>query len=40
MFLRRRRLIAASGLAATGFVLPRVAIGQADQRPSITVAVQ
>ncbi|MBN9540782.1 MAG: ABC transporter substrate-binding protein [Reyranella sp.] len=40
MFLRRRRLIAASGLAATGFVLPRVAIGQADQRPSITIAVQ
>ena len=40
MFLRRRRLIAASGLAATGFVLPRVAIDQADQRPSITIAVQ
>ena len=40
MFLRRRRLIAASGLAATGFVLPRVALGQADQRPSITIAVQ
>ncbi len=40
MFLRRRRLIAASGLAATSFALPRVAIGQADQRPSITIAVQ
>ncbi len=40
MFLRRRRLIAASGLAATSFSLPRVAIGQADQRPSITIAVQ
>ncbi len=40
MFLRRRRLIAASGLAATSFALPRVAIGQVDQRPSITIAVQ
>ena len=40
MFLRRRRLIAASGLAATSFALPRLAIGQADQRPSITIAVQ
>lgn len=40
MFLRRRRLIAASGLAATSLALPRVAIGQADQRPSITIAVQ
>lgn len=40
MFLRRRRLIAASGLAATSFALPRIAIGQADQRPSITIAVQ
>ncbi len=40
MFLRRRRLIAASGLAATSFALPRVAIGQADQRPSVTIAVQ
>lgn len=40
MFLRRRRLIAASGLAATSFALPRFAIGQADQRPSITIAVQ
>jgi peptide/nickel transport system substrate-binding protein len=40
MFLRRRRLIAASGLAATSIALPRFAIGQADQRPSITIAVQ
>ncbi|TAJ86191.1 ABC transporter substrate-binding protein [Reyranella sp.] len=39
MFLRRR-LIAASGLAATSFALPRVAIGQTDQRPSVTIAVQ
>lgn len=40
MFLRRRRLIAASGLAATSFALPRIALGQADQRPSLTIAVQ
>jgi peptide/nickel transport system substrate-binding protein len=40
MFLRRRALIAASGLAATSFGLPRIAIGQADRRPSITIAVQ
>ena len=40
MFLRRRRLIAASGLAAASAALPRVAIGQADRRPSLTIAVQ
>ncbi|WP_428686063.1 ABC transporter substrate-binding protein [Reyranella sp.] len=40
MFLRRRALIAASGLAATSFGLPRIALGQADRRPSITIAVQ
>ena len=40
MFLRRRALIAASGLAATGFGLPRIALGQADSRPAITIAVQ
>ena len=40
MFLRRRSLIAASGLAATSFVLPRIALAQADRRPSITIAVQ
>ena len=40
MFLRRRRLIAATGLAAASLGLPRVAIGQADRRPSITIAVQ
>ena len=33
MFLRRRRLIAASGLAVASSALPRVAIGQADRRP-------
>ena len=40
MFLRRRRLIAASGLAVASSALPRLAIGQADRRPSITIAVQ
>ena len=40
MFLRRRRLIATSGLAAASLGLPRFAIGQADRRPSITIAVQ
>lgn len=40
MFLRRRRLIAATGLAAASAALPRVAIGQADRRPSLTIAVQ
>lgn len=40
MFLRRRSLIAVSGLAATSFALPRIALGQADRRPSITIAVQ
>lgn len=40
MFLRRRRLIATTGLAAASLGLPRVAIGQADNRPSITIAVQ
>jgi len=40
MFLRRRRLLTTTGLAAASFGLPRIAIGQADQRPSITIAVQ
>jgi peptide/nickel transport system substrate-binding protein len=44
MFLRRRRLIATTGLAAasaaTGLALPRIAIGQADTRPAVTIAVQ
>ena len=44
MFLRRRRLIATTGLAAasaaTSFGLPRIAIGQADARPTVTIAVQ
>src|SRR5262249_32438334 len=40
MFLRRRRLIAASGLAAASAALPRLALGQSDRRPSLTIAVQ
>jgi peptide/nickel transport system substrate-binding protein len=40
MLLRRRALIAASGVAATSFGLPRIALGQADTRPAITIAVQ
>ena len=36
----RRKLIATSGLAAASLALPRIAIGQADRRPSITIAVQ
>jgi peptide/nickel transport system substrate-binding protein len=40
MFLRRRRLIAASGLAAASVGLPRFAISQSDRRPGITIAVQ
>lgn len=40
MSLRRRQLLSATGLSAAGLVLPRIAIGQADRRPSITIAVQ
>ncbi len=40
MVLRRRTLIAASGLAATSLGLPRIALGQAETRPTITIAVQ
>lgn len=40
MFLPRRRLIAASGLAAASLSLPRIALAQGDQRPAITIAVQ
>ena len=36
----RRRFLASTGLAAGGLVLPRFAIGQADDRPTITIAVQ
>jgi len=40
MFLRRRNVLAASGLTVAGLVLPRIAIGQTDRRPSVTIAVQ
>ncbi|MFO1081501.1 MAG: ABC transporter substrate-binding protein [Reyranellaceae bacterium] len=40
MFLRRRRLIDLSGMAAAGSVLPRLAVGQADRRPNLVIAVQ
>jgi len=38
--LERRQLLAAGGLAAGGFILPRFAIGQTDNRPTISIAVQ
>jgi peptide/nickel transport system substrate-binding protein len=36
----RRRFIAGASLAAGGLALPRFALGQADNRPTITIAVQ
>jgi peptide/nickel transport system substrate-binding protein len=38
--LDRRRLLAAGSLAAGGSLLPRFAIAQADNRPTISIAVQ
>jgi peptide/nickel transport system substrate-binding protein len=38
--LDRRQLLAAGGLTAGGLLLPRFAIGQADNRPTISIAVQ
>src|SRR5262245_41326828 len=38
--VERRRFLAGAGLAAGGFALPRFAIGQADDRPTINIAVQ
>ena len=38
--LDRRQLLASGGLAAGGLLLPRFAIGQADTRPTISIAVQ
>ena len=38
--LDRRQLLAVGGLATGGFLLPRFAIGQADNRPTISIAVQ
>jgi peptide/nickel transport system substrate-binding protein len=40
MHLRRRDLLAASGASTAGLILPRIALGQVDRRPSITIAVQ
>jgi len=36
----RRQLLIGSGLAATALALPRFAIAQADNRPTVTIAVQ
>src|SRR5262249_11007258 len=38
--LHRRQLLATGSFAATGLLLPRFAIGQADTRPTISIAVQ
>jgi peptide/nickel transport system substrate-binding protein len=38
--LERRQFLAAGGLAAGGLILPRFAIAQADNRPTISIAVQ
>jgi peptide/nickel transport system substrate-binding protein len=38
--LDRRRLLAAGSMAASGLILPRFAIAQADKRPTISIAVQ
>ncbi|HMK01715.1 MAG TPA: ABC transporter substrate-binding protein, partial [Reyranella sp.] len=38
--LDRRQLLASGSLAAGGLLLPRFAIGQADTRPVISIAVQ
>jgi peptide/nickel transport system substrate-binding protein len=38
--VERRRFLAGAGLTAGGLVLPRFAIGQADDRPTINFAVQ
>lgn len=40
MLVHRRHFLAGAGLAAGSLALPRFAIGQADNRPSITIAVQ
>ena len=38
--VERRRFLAGAGLTAGGLVLPRFAIGQTDDRPTINIAVQ
>src|SRR5471030_2240216 len=40
MPLRRRQLIAASGVSAASLILPRIALGQVDRLPNVTIAVQ
>ena len=40
MQLHRRNFLIGSGIAAGSLALPRFAIAQADNRPSITIAVQ
>src|SRR5471032_1677747 len=40
MQLRRCHLIAASGVSAASLILPRIALGQVDRRPNVTIAVQ
>lgn len=40
MLIHRRHFLAGTGLAAGSLVLPRFAIAQADNRPTITIAVQ
>jgi peptide/nickel transport system substrate-binding protein len=40
MHLKRRGFLAAAGTAASALALPRFAIAQADDRPTITIAVQ
>lgn len=40
MLLRRRQLITAAGLTTASLSLPRFAIAQTDNRPSLTIAVQ
>lgn len=40
MHLKRRGFLAAAGTAASTLALPRFAIAQADDRPTITIAVQ
>lgn len=38
--ISRRTILKSGGAAASTLLLPRFAIGQADNRPSVTIAVQ
>src|SRR3546814_14312950 len=40
MLIHRRNFLIGTGVAAGSLALPRFAIAQGDQRPSITIAVQ